>query len=299
MFCTKCGNNLPDNAKFCDKCGNLQISHDMSRISSDKEKSNELDSEISNERKLRKYFIIGIVGVITLVIIIAVIFSYVRLGAGFVATQKSPDSMKGGTLIPSPIPTATRTPVIKTVLFSDDLSHWRSEWDKESDTSYGKFFYSGGSLHIRSTNPPNWSISHTLNKNFTDFILDVDTKTIDGTTDNYLGVQVRENGVQNHYSLCISADGYWDMLKWENGNRIDLAGLRVPSSSYINTGIGATNHIRVEANKNTISFFVNGHLLMTVTDNTFKESTISLEVSSMPSHSFSEVAFNNLTITTI
>ena len=22
MFCSKCGNNLPDTAKFCDKCGN-------------------------------------------------------------------------------------------------------------------------------------------------------------------------------------------------------------------------------------------------------------------------------------
>lgn len=93
MFCDKCGNKLPDNAKFCDKCGNPLINPDTAGISTDKEKANNLDSEGFKARKLWKYILIGIVGIIALIIIIAVVFSYIGLGAGFVATQKSTDTL--------------------------------------------------------------------------------------------------------------------------------------------------------------------------------------------------------------
>jgi archaellin len=94
MFCKRCGNTLPDDAKFCERCGTPQISPDTSGISSGKEKAD--GSGTSNAGKLGKYLIIGIVGVIALVIIIAGVFSYVNLGAGFVATQKSADTTNSG-----------------------------------------------------------------------------------------------------------------------------------------------------------------------------------------------------------
>jgi hypothetical protein len=95
MFCDKCGNKLPDNAKFCDKCGNPQINPDTPGISSDREKAIELDSGTSNARRLWKFILIGIVGIIALIIIIAVVYSYTVLGAGFVVTQKSTDTLNG------------------------------------------------------------------------------------------------------------------------------------------------------------------------------------------------------------
>lgn len=205
----------------------------------------------------------------------------------------------GCTTTPQPPSTAEPTSAIKTVLFSDDLSRWRSEWDSEIVDDEGKTFYSGGSLHILDKKPPTGTNYHTLNKNFNDFILDLDTRLIAGTDNNYQGVVIRMQDEENHYFFVVSADGYYDILKWENDNRIDLIGSNVPRSSYINTGIGATNHIQVEANKNTLSFSVNGHHLRTVTDNTFREGTVALVANSLTSDSFTEVAFSNLVITTI
>jgi hypothetical protein len=191
----------------------------------------------------------------------------------------------------------TPNPALKTVLFSDDLSQWRSGWDSEIVDDAGKTFYSGGSLHILDNQPPIGTNYHTLNKNFNDFILDVDCKAVAGTIDNWQGVNVREQDEENYYGFSISADGYYAIVKFENGNIKALTG--PTRSSYINTGIGATNHIRVEANKNTLSLSVNGHHLSTVTDNAFKEGTVLLKANSKPSNSFTEVSYNNLVITTI
>jgi hypothetical protein len=197
----------------------------------------------------------------------------------------------------TPTPTPSPTPALKTVLFSDDLSRWRSEWESEYDDTNGKTSYSGGSLHIRDNDPPRKAMYHILNKNFNDFILDVDTKFIAGTDDNYQGVRIRRQDIDNQYILSISADGYYTIMKAEKGNLIDLA--EPTRSSYIKTGIGATNHIQVEANKNTLSLSVNGHHLSTVTDNAFKVGTVSLSSSCLTSGSFTEVAFSNLIITTL
>jgi hypothetical protein len=198
----------------------------------------------------------------------------------------------------TPTPTPSPTPELKTVLFSDDLSRWRSEWESEYDDIDGKIFYSGGSLHIRDIDPPTGSLYHPLNKNFNDFILDVDAKAVAGTVNNWQGVNVRRQDSENYYGFHISADGYYTIVKLENSITKSLIG-GPTRSSYINKGIGATNHIQVEANKNTLSLSVNGHHLRTVTDNTFREGTVSLLANSLTSGSFTEVAFSNLVITTI
>jgi len=201
------------------------------------------------------------------------------------------------TVTVTPTPTPSPSAVSKTVLFSDDLSQWRSGWEEEYDYSDGKTFYSGGSLHIRDNKPPTGSIYHTLNRNFNDFILDVDTKAVAGTLNNFQGVFVRGNGEENYYAFLISADGYYNIQKNENDNLVNLVG--GTRSGSIKTGTGATNHIHVEVNKNTFSLSVNGDHVRTVTDNTFREGTVSMMANSLTSDSFSEVVFNNLVITQI
>ena len=193
------------------------------------------------------------------------------------------------------------SPGAKTVLYFDNLSQWQDEWNPEYDGSQGKIFYSGGSLHIRDTNPPEWILFDTLNKNFSDFILDVDATLIDGTTDNSQGVFIRSADSYNKYNFVIFKNGYYI----EKREHIDLITGKSTSltpwtrSNFIKSGIGATNHIRIEANGNTLSLSVNGHLLSTVTDNRFREGNVGFILGSIPSNSFTEVAFSNLTITSL
>lgn len=86
MFCNKCGNNLPDNAKFCERCGAPQILPDQ------RDETHKVESKPSNQLKY------VIVGIIVLVIIAIGVIYYVQVGAGYFATQKAQETVyKGAT----------------------------------------------------------------------------------------------------------------------------------------------------------------------------------------------------------
>lgn len=186
-------------------------------------------------------------------------------------------------------------PESKTVLLSDDLSQLENGWGSEYNGSKGKVFYSGGSLHIRDDNPPEELMYQPLNRKLNDFVLDVDAELVGGSIDNWMIVGVRSQDEYNWYSLAISSDGYYEIAKWENGNKVTL--IKPTPSAYINKGVGAANHLHIEANKNVLSLSVNDHPLNTISDNTFSEGTIDLGANCMASGTFTEIAFKNLVIT--
>ena len=129
---------------------------------------------------------------------------------------------------------------------------------------------------------------------FADFILEVETKLIDGTDDNWHQVEVRERDEFNYYNFGISADGYYEIFKVVNGEKIVLV---APTySTYINQGWGAVNLIHIECIGSSLSLSVNGHTLTSVTDTTFSAGDIGLAASSLAG-SFTEVAFDNLVVT--
>jgi hypothetical protein len=138
---------------------------------------------------------------------------------------------------------------------------------------------------------------HQLHQNFGDFILDFDTRLVDGTTDNWFGVDVREQDADNYYRFSISAGGYYNIIRFRYGDSMSLSG--PPQSGYIKTGVGSSNHMRIECNKNVLSQSVNNQQLSTVSDNTFSEGTLSLSVSSMETGKYTAVAFDNLKITSL
>jgi hypothetical protein len=197
-----------------------------------------------------------------------------------------------------PVTTVT-TSASRIVLFSDDFSQWQNVWDKEYyDANAGSTVYSVGELHIRTLGSAS-AMYHALHSYYSNFILDVDMRLVDGTLNNWEGVNVRrqDTSASNYYAFSVSADGYYQISKFVNGESTSLVGPL--KSSYINTGKGATNHMTVECNKDVLILKANGHQLGTVTDNTYSGGTISLKVASMDNNSFSEVAFDNLKITSI
>jgi|GEM_PF-531509 hypothetical protein len=239
------------------------------------------------------------------IVFISILVIVLILASGCTSTPSQPPGTPTKTFThtptktPTPTITPTPTPIQKTVLFSDDLSRWRSDWDSEYNGPSGKIFYSGGALHIRDINPPDGMLYQELNKKYSDFTVDVDMTMVDGTIDNWQSVGVRCKDLDNYYHLSISADGYYAIIKWQNGIRYCLSGTGPIRSSYIKTGVGETNHVHGEANKNTLSLFVNGHHLSTVTDSSFREGTLDLSVNAMSPNSFSEVAFKNFIISSI
>ena len=132
---------------------------------------------------------------------------------------------------------------------------------------------------------------------FTDFILEVETWLIGGTDDNWHTVGCRvQNDYTSYYNFGISADGYYEILKFANENRIVL--MSPTYSSYINQGVGAVNLIHIECIGSSLSLSVNGHLLWEGTDATFSGGDITLVATAL-ADTFTEVAFDNIVVSDV
>ncbi|MFQ5925729.1 MAG: family 16 glycoside hydrolase, partial [Dehalococcoidia bacterium] len=184
--------------------------------------------------------------------------------------------------------------VASPVLFSDDFSDRSSGWDIYSNEE-GSAYYGDGRFHVRDEAFGDYSENSYAGQYFTDFVLEVETKLLGGTDENWYGVMSRIDQLGNGYYFDISADGYYEIVKFANGNPIVL---REPTLSiHINKGQHVTNLVRIECIGSTLSLSVNGHLLATVTDSTFTGGDIALRVDSIGGPQPTEVAFDNIVVT--
>jgi len=190
------------------------------------------------------------------------------------------------------VPTNTPTPSI--LPFSDDFSDPSSGWSTYSDEE-GSAFYQGGWLHVRDEAFGDFATNSYAFEYFTDFVLEVETKLIDGTDDNWHRILCRSDTLGNYYSFSISADGYYAINKWGNGTLTPLE--YATYSTYIHQGQEATNLIHIECIGGTLSLSVNQHLLAEVTDDTFAGGDIALGADSLRGIQFTEVAFDNIVVT--
>ena len=180
-----------------------------------------------------------------------------------------------------------------TVLFSDDFSDPDSGW-VTYDGADGRVRYYNGAFYVKDYTAYTGSMYGEAERYFTDFILEVDTWLVGGTDDNWQTVSCRVQNEDNYYSFGISADGYYNIAKFVNADRISLASIIY--SSYINLGWDVVNTLHIECIGNSLSLSVNGHLLATVTDNTFSSGDICLSSNALAG-TYTEVAFDNLVIT--
>lgn len=180
-----------------------------------------------------------------------------------------------------------------TVLFSDDFGRDTGVWDIFS-ASEGRVFYENGWLHMINYTTATIDTYSLASQYLADFILEVETAFVDGTEDNWHGVVCRFKDDGDYYAFGVSADGYYYIAKFVNGNQISLAGPTY--TSYINEGCCLTNLIHIECIGSSLSLSVNGHALKTVTDTTFNAGDIGLIATSLAG-SFTEIAFDNIVVT--
>jgi len=188
---------------------------------------------------------------------------------------------------------AAPTPLAK-ILFSDDFSDESSGWDTYSNEA-GWVKYQDGWLHMKANTSGDIEIDSYANQHFTDFVLEVETRFVDGTDDNWHSVCCRVDNRNSYYEFSISADGYYRLAVWMMDEDIDPSN-RPTSSSHILQGQDAINLLRVECVGNNLRLLVNGHLLTEMTDNRLTEGDITLGVGSLAG-TYSEIAFDNLVIT--
>jgi uncharacterized repeat protein (TIGR02543 family) len=180
------------------------------------------------------------------------------------------------------------------VLFLDDFSDEAGVWDTFSNED-GSVVYENGWLHLVNYTSAAVVTDTYAYQYFTDFVLEVETKLVGGTDDNWHQVFCRNQDDDNYYEFSISADGYYYVSRYIGGEEVLLTGAEAIHSSYIHQGQGVTNLIHVECIGSILSLSVNGHVLATVTDTTFTGGDIGLAASAL-SGTFTEIAFDNIVV---
>jgi hypothetical protein len=191
----------------------------------------------------------------------------------------------------------TAAPVVAeapgSVLFEDDFSSDTGAWT-EPPADYGSSSYQDGWLHVRDEPGVAETCCDLVAVDFADFVVEVDTKLVDGSDYNWHCIDVRcaEGEPLNYYSFCIGADGTYGIFRV-----IDDVMTRPAegSSDHIKQGQGATNHVRVECVGDYLSLSANGNLLAEVTDSSHTAGGIALGCDAAGSQ-FSEIAFDNLVV---
>lgn len=177
-----------------------------------------------------------------------------------------------------------------TLIFEDDFDDPGSGW-ATFDEPEGQASYLGY-LDIKDYATDYTATFSGIAYPLTDFALEVKTWLADGSDDNWQGVLCRYQDEENFYFFAISADGYYYIAKFVNGEEIPLDG---DYSDDVYYGWGVSNSIRVECIGSSLSLSANGSVLATVTDTTFSEGYLCLAAWAL-SDTYTEVGFDNLAV---
>lgn len=147
-----------------------------------------------------------------------------------------------------------------------------------------------GEIRIRNLTESGTSITAIYDERSANQIIDVDVRLVAGTDDNWQTVECRSQG-DSYYDLGISADGYYLIDIWIDGEKLDKS-LGPTASRFIHTGMDAVNALHVECVDDRLSLSVNGNLIAELSDTNLETGEVGLSVNALADE-FTEVAFDN------
>ena len=234
---------------------------------------------------------IGAVGVV-LILVLGVLC---LCGGLYMVGTNLPDSTPTSTItpipptdtpIPTPIPTEeptlapTDTPLPEptesssVILFQDDFSDpdtagWTQNQDSDGITDYEQ----GGYRFF--INKVDWIFWSNPELSFTDVRVEVDVTKQGGPDSNEFGIICRYVDVDNFYFLTATSDGYYSISKYVAGEYIPLSEEAFVETDLVNQG-NAVNHLRADCLGNTLTLYINGEFVDSVTDSDYSSGDVGL-----------------------
>jgi hypothetical protein len=178
------------------------------------------------------------------------------------------------------------------VLFSDDFSDVDSGWDRVQ-AAEGVTDYDNGGYRIFVDRPQHdyWA---NPGQSFTDVRVEAEATKTGGPDDNDFGLICRYQDNQNFYALLISSDGFYAIMKYQDGSSELLGTDSWPSSDSIRQG-GATNGLRADCVGDSLSLYANGDLLHSVSDSTFTNGDVGLIAGTFDEQG-TDISFDNFVV---
>lgn len=198
--------------------------------------------------------------------LVIIVLLFAGLACSFGASSGPADTPSTGTNS-GPMPTASN------VLFEDDFSSSSSGWDR-SAYDFGETDYVDGGYHIAVTADYS-SVWSNPGISASDVSVEVDGSKRGGVDDNEYGVICRYQDEGNFYAGSISSDGFYAIIKIQNGEFGYVGAESMQPSDLISQG-DATNRVRLDCVGSTLTLYVNGSMLVSASDSSFASGDVGL-----------------------
>lgn len=180
------------------------------------------------------------------------------------------------------------------ILFQDRFDNPRSGWGEDQREEFERGYQDGEYfIELRTSN---WFAWAYRGDKFTDVSVEVNARLASGAPDGHFGVLCRYVDAENFYYFAVGADGYYAIFRRAGGNVRILTGdgSGMLPSPAIRTG--QRNQIRAVCLGDSLSLYVNGEMVATVSDRTLTRGHVGLGAGSGPGGS-TLIQFDDFVVT--
>ena len=161
----------------------------------------------------------------------------------------------------------------KDILLEDDFSNDTTGWEIVNNVYELKGYSSAGYL-ISINNQGGRSIS-TTGLQFTDSIIQVETRKLTGSSDSYIGIVCRYQDNQNYYRFFVTPDGYTGIVRVVKGESSTLPGGKMNYNHDVVQDDGI-NLLEVSCVGSQLKLMVNNKLAVSAEDDQLKQGDVGL-----------------------
>jgi hypothetical protein len=159
------------------------------------------------------------------------------------------------------------------ILFQDDFSSPNSGWDRHHSETYSADYEDGAyKIQVHQNEHEAWALPGF---NFSDIIIEVTAKKIEGPENNVFGILCRYQDPRNFYFFLISSDGYAGIGTYHDGRRELLSGDSMLPFESILQG-SKSNDLKVHCVEDRLVLEANGSLLFEVHSDTLEAGDVGL-----------------------
>ena len=193
-------------------------------------------------------------------------------------TSAPSQALPSPTAIPPTETTAPTIPVQPTEtmeelneIFSDDFNDAAGSW-YTGDTETTSTHYVNNAIEFKLSQD-NWLMwSESAEVYTSDVVVTVDSALINGTAMNSQGILCRYVDTDNFYALMVGNDGYYEIIKYKDGESVSLAG-DFAEDGLVNP---LKNQITASCLGDQLSLNVNGVVLYTAFDSDLRMGDVGL-----------------------
>ena len=187
------------------------------------------------------------------------------------------------------------SPDVKNALFFDNFSQSSSGWTRLNNES-GTIAYANNQYDI-SVKKPSTLLLATPGKSFPgDVSIEVDSRKVEGSDDNYFGILCHYQNPDNYYMLLITSDGYSGIAMHKDGQDVLISpGLKFLKMDGIKKG-NTTNHIRADCIGEKLALYANGKQVSLAFDKSLTGGQAGLAVRSGRLEGVVDIQFDNFIV---